>query len=223
MKKYGNTEVSGSIRRSDAQIIGEKYGKLTAISRHEKSTNGKPYRYFLWRCDCGNKKVINYYIVKRGASASCGCAKVEQNQSRAKKPGKIIQDNPLYATWKGMVGRCLVTSNNAYDRYGGRGIKVCDRWLGDRGLENFCKDMGAKPSEDHSIDRIDNDGDYTPENCRWATRTEQCSNTRRNRFVVIDGKRMTVLGAIRHYNLSGPPSTYYSRLDKGWSVSDTFK
>lgn len=103
------------------------------------------------------------------------------------------KNNPvLYHSWIGMKGRCYNKNDKAYRNYGGRGIKVCDRWLGKEGFNNFLNDMGEKPSSKHSLDRIDTNGDYCPENCRWATWEQQENNRRINVFYEYNGKKLTL-------------------------------
>jgi hypothetical protein len=118
-------------------------------------------------------------------------------------------------SYRAMKNRCNSPSYRAYHRYGGRGIKVCDRWLGSDGFKNFIKDMGKKPSTKHSLDRINNDGNYTPDNCRWASQIEQKNNTSRNRFETIGDKTLTVSQWCRQYNVS--ISTIYNRESHGWT------
>jgi hypothetical protein len=118
-------------------------------------------------------------------------------------------------SYRAMKNRCNTPSYRAYDRYGGRGIKICDRWLGKDGFKNFIKDMGRKPSDKHSLDRIDNNGDYTPNNCRWASQIEQKNNTSKNRFETIKDKTQTVSQWCRQYGIN--VSTIYNRERQGWS------
>ena len=120
----------------------------------------------------------------------------------------------IYVTWKNMIKRCHNPASPQYANYGGRGIYVCDRWRGD--FIAFVEDMGEKPSPSHSLDRINNDGPYSPENCRWATRKEQSNNTRFNVYLDVRGKRQTVSQWAREAGI--PPYIVYGRLRAGWSA-----
>ena len=151
------------------------------------------------QCRCGVVKVVNYSNLRRGLLRSCGCVRKKTSSDRMRsynlaKPrmqnGKA--SHPLYGIYKAMLDRCYNPTNKAYKNYGGRGVKVCDHWLGPSGIWNFVEDIGQKPSSKHSIDRIDNDGDYCPENCRWADRFAQNSNTRKTVTLTHDGKTLTL-------------------------------
>lgn len=119
-----------------------------------------------------------------------------------------------YRTWINMKSRCYTPTSTGYKDYGGRGIKVCERWLHSFGA--FLEDMGPRPSPEHSIDRIDCDGDYEPSNCRWATRTEQARNFRANRIVEAFGRSMTLAEAAEQSGL--PYNTVLYRLKRGWTL-----
>jgi len=113
----------------------------------------------------------------------------EKNRGRIKENHKRFRTlNPLYGVWRGMQSRCYSPNNKKYKHYGGRGIKVCDRWLGECGYENFLSDMEPRPTPKHTIDRIDVNGNYEPGNCRWATLLEQRRNRRDNVMVTINGQ-----------------------------------
>jgi hypothetical protein len=120
---------------------------------------------------------------------------------------------PEYWIWAAMKQRCFNRNNSQFKDYGGRGITVCNRWLK---FEQFYADMGPRPTTDHSLERDDNDGDYCPENCRWATRSEQQSNTRRNRLFTYDGRTQTVTQWAEECGLS--PDAITKRIDRGWPV-----
>lgn len=182
-------------------IAGRRYGRLIALEYMGRK-NGRT----LWRCqcDCGNETITGYSNLINGITRSCGCLEEENRLANMKLATKnrtksvsnplefgVINQHPLYSIWSSMLTRCNNSNRKSYKHYGGRGIKVCERWQGECGFENFIKDMGERPSPKHSIDRIDYNGDYCPENCRWATQKEQCNNTRSNHYVIIRGKRIS--------------------------------
>ena len=157
----------------------------------------------LWRCicDCGKESVTGYSNLMTGNTKSCGCmekANLEyfQRHSYRRKSASLdfsgtLNKHPLYGLWSSMLTRCYNKNSKHYNIYGGRGIKVCDRWLPvNFGFEHFVSDMGERPSNMHTLDRINNDGDYCPENCRWATITQQSNNKRKSIIVYYFGKRI---------------------------------
>ena len=127
-----------------------------------------------------------------------------------------MTDSPEYETWKGMKKRCYNDNSEYYHRYGGRGISVCDEWIND--FEVFFSDMGERPDNSYSIDRIDNDGNYTPENCRWASRQQQARNKSESDLTLYNGESKTLIEWCEDLNLNY--RTVKSRLKTGWSVHD---
>lgn len=160
---------------------GQKFNRLTIVEEVEKIRyKNCTVRRMLCECECGNKKEVNLPHLRSGKIQSCGCLNDELRSKRIKEYS-IIHGNynhPLYNTFKLMKNRCNNPDADKYDYYGGRGIKVCDRWLGDDGFKNFLKDMGERP-KGYTLDRINNDGNYELTNCRWATITEQNKNRRK--------------------------------------------
>lgn len=165
-------------RKSRARdLTGDKFGRLHVI--RWVGVRGKGHHFWLCHCDCGNTIEVATSNL-RGGQVSCGCAKRDVLIARNTTHG-LRKTHPLYTTWQTMHKRCRNPNNHKYPDYGGRGIRVCERWTGPDGFVHFASDMGDRPSLSHSVDRIDNDGDYEPTNCRWATVAQQNRNRRPRR------------------------------------------
>lgn len=184
--------------------LGKKYGKLTILKEVDRKLyKGVYYRMVLCKCDCGNEKVIGFQSVKTGNALSCGCYNLEISKKRATKHGLYgkKKDRPLESDiWQRMKQRCLNPNSFAYEHYGGRGIKVCDRWINN--FEFFIEDMGWRPSESHSIERIDVNGDYCPENCKWILKSEQRRNRRDSKFITYNNKELLLSEWCKELNLN---------------------
>jgi hypothetical protein len=192
----------------------KRYGRLTII--HAIAERGKPLKMKVV-CDCSTIKDVHWDNLKGDKTTSCGCVHREatirvtltHGHSRV---GKISDE---YRCWLGMIQRCTNSNVRGYPDYGGRGIKVCERWL--NSFENFFEDMGQRPSKSHSLDRFpNNDGDYKPGNCRWATKLEQMSNKRSNRLIDYQGELLCLAEWARRTGIRA--ETITSRLKKGWSI-----
>ena len=177
--------------------------------RPSRPTKGWEF-YWLCLCDCGTKKIIDGGAIGR-KTFSCGCLKNEMKRTLNLKHG--MWNTPTHTSWRAMRERCFLVNHEDYPNYGGRGIKVCERW--NKSFENFLKDMGFRPDK-MSIERIDVNGDYSPENCRWATSKDQMNNRRNNVFLEFDGDRLTVAQWAEKVGFKY--STLKERLVRGWSV-----
>lgn len=194
---------------------GSRFGKLQILGAAPSviRPNGR-YSTMSWcRCDCGSTKAIRNYSIRNGSVTSCGCG--HKGHIKHGYCPRGAKPSPAYETWVQMNNRCRNPNAPTYKHYGGRGIKVCDRWQ--HSFEDFLSDMGERPPGT-SLDRWpDPNGNYEPGNCRWATRFQQARNTVRSDFRTVRGVTMCLKDLCRHFGVSY--GSVYSRVKyKGWPV-----
>lgn len=202
-------------------ISGQAFGRLVAI-RRDKSGRGDGF--WLCRCECGEEVSIRTHALRIGNTKSCGCLQrelVRQVGYDNRRHG--MSKTWLHNLWTDMRNRCQNANNHAFADYGGRGIRVYPAW--NESFERFASDIketiGNRPSAKHSLDRIDNNGNYEPGNVRWATKKQQSQNTRSCRHITFRGETKTLSEWSR---ITGVPSTTIGkRLDLGWPVEKAFK
>lgn len=191
-------------------LEGQRFGHWLVVCRAENNKQGK--RRWHCICDCGRRRSVDSYGLLHGGTK--GCISCRRRDFWRNKPReKSLEDSPLYCVWEGIKQRCHNPNAHAYEIYGGRGIKVCERWQNSR---NFIADMSPRPPGTE-LDRIDNDGSYSPENCRWATKKENNRNRRDNRMLTFRGETKPLVVWAEELGLTyGALSVRLSRL--GWSV-----
>lgn len=199
-------------------LVGQRFGKLTVISDAGNDARGNSM--WLCQCECGNTKVIRGSKLKEGQYKSCGCEWHSYNELRNEgiRKSKIthgLSGTRLYYIYDNMIKRCYEPSSEKYPNYGGRGITVCDEWRNDR-QKFFDWALQSGYTDELTIDRINVDGNYCPENCRWATPKEQANNRTSNRYLTYNGETHTVIEWAEILGLS--PGTLYSRLEHGWTT-----
>lgn len=213
-------------------LTGIKFGRLLAISRAENGKAGQTR--WLCKCECGILRIVVAGKLKAGLTKSCGCYKRDNARKRGVSLGKLSykhgnarfngKRSKEYSTWIAMRSRCYNPNNTRFADYGGKGITVCSRW--NESFEHFLTDMGTKPTADHSLDRINNLGNYEPGNCKWSTRSEQQRNKRTSVWVILDGVSVPLVVAAKELGVSDTclrdrlakhPS--FASLDaRGWST-----
>lgn len=198
-------------------LLGTRFGMLVATSYVGADAKGQA----VWECvcDCGGKKTAKAANLKRGRTNSCGCLAQKQRIFAAqsqKHPLSRTEKPKEYKAWEGMNRRCYSPKHPSYINYGARGIKVCDRW--GESFANFYSDMGDAPNGT-SLERIDNNANYSPENCKWATRAEQANNRRSNRMLTFNGETLNVSQWSK--KLGWHKSIIAGRIYCGWPVERT--
>jgi hypothetical protein len=196
-------------------LTGQKFGRLTVIHRIENKYSKATK--FLCQCSCGKEVPVNAASLKNGTTKSCGCYHQEIRSQSLTTHG--MSKIPLYRTWKAMMSRCYNTHHMGYPDYGGRGITVCQQW---HDFPTWYAYMGEPPSKNHTIERIDNNGNYEPSNCRWATRKEQANNKSNNRIIEFNGQTKTLKQWAEVIKM--PYKTLHARLNQAnWSIEKSFK
>lgn len=204
-------------------LIGKRFGKLVVISKGKKPNSKDNHAYWICKCDCGNTTLVASNSLKLGRTTSCGCYGVEMRNKQGGK-NKIHGETyinkkktKLYRTWANIKARCYNENNKSYVNYGYRGIKMCDEWKNDFStFRDWSINNGY--NDNLSIDRIDNNGDYTPENCRWTTTNVQQNNKRSNHIVIYNGKQYTVANLCKVLNI--PYGRTLDRINAGYTIEE---
>lgn len=196
---------------AEIDITGHRFGTLVAVKRMP-SVNGRLSEKWLCSCDCGNLPVVYMGNLRNGNSTSCGCVHALRLREAVTRHG--LRHSDEYRIWVGIKTRCYNRQNHSFARYGARGIGMSPEWRED--FMAFYSDMGPRPSKSHSVERIDNDGDYTKSNCIWATSTTQSRNKRTNIRYTWGDKTLTLDEWCRIHNRKY--LTVWKRLDRGWSI-----
>lgn len=189
--------------------VGDRFGIVVVLE--ERPRNKYQDRVWLCRCDCGREWLVSQCHLR--TKRSCGCTRAQARRSHGAASKDKAKRPPEYSVWCDIKKRCANKTGPRFADYGGRGIVVAEPWNSD--FNSFLKDMGPRPSKDHSIDRIDNDGPYAPGNCQWATRVEQGANKRNNVWLQLGDRKMTVAQWSREVGLTEHQIS--NRLKLGWS------
>lgn len=186
-------------------LTGNKFNSLLVLGKGSRSNDNR----IRWRCrcDCGNETLVPTSHLKNGNTKSCGCLRKRIASNMFLKHGH--SNDSTYKSWQAMKNRCTNSFTPDYKYYGGRGIKLDNSWYN---FQNFIKDMGEKPTPQHTIERIDNNKGYNKQNCKWATRLEQAQNTSFNRKFIFNGENLTMSEIARRTNI--PYDTLRFRINR---------
>lgn len=225
--------MAGGYRHSLTIPTGTRFGRLLTLSEADRAppTKAIPHgaRQFRVQCDCGSEPlVVRLSNLRKGTTQSCGCLQIDRARQKntthglSTRPVKVGRGSIVkaieYRCWVMMHQRCYNPNTTGYKNWGGRGIRVCPEWSGPDGFLQFCQDIGPRPGLDYSIERRDTNGNYTPDNCRWATDTEQNRNRRDSVMLSYAGETLHVNEWAGRYSLTS--QTLIRRLRAGWSVED---
>lgn len=197
-------------------LSGQKYGYWTVL---EIAENNHGVIKWLCRCDCGKIATIRTGNLRSGASKSCGCHQYDHLRNRKRNYPQDVRIKRLENIWNNMKKRCMDRNNINYKNYGGRNIKICDEWKDYVSFARWALNNGY--ADKLTIERINNEGNYEPSNCKWITKQEQHNNRRNSKFETLDGITKTVAEWAREYNIH--PSTLYRRLNNGMDIYDAIK
>lgn len=200
-------------------LMNQRFGRLVVISEHKNK--GKKTQW-VCICDCGQKCIVKTGQLRSMKTESCGCLRKENAVKNGKKMWTThsMNKSPEHRSYHAMLARCYRKTHKSYYDYGGRGIKVCDRWR--NSFENFFEDIGKRPSKKHSLGRIDNNSDYMPDNCKWETVIEQANNKRNNFIIEVDGIEKTLPEWCKTYNIDYH-QVYTRIINKGWTPKKALK
>jgi hypothetical protein len=191
-------------------VQGHQFGRLRVLALAQQTAHGRIWKC---RCTCGRTCLVQASALTSGRTTSCGCRHRELVAARNFVHGRT--STPEYGIWSHIIDRCTNQKCPSYKWYGGRGITICERWR--LSFVAFLRDMGLRPSPHHTIDRIDNNGPYCPENCRWVTIDQQARNRRNNHVVTLHGKSQTLTDWLQEFHLS--EHVYWARVSRyGWPV-----
>lgn len=191
------------------ELVGRIFGRWTVIDKGDMGRNGQIF--WTCRCSCGTERMVLARLLRNGGSSSCGCNRIKHGHSN----GRI--KSRTYKSWEAMMQRCTNQNASDYHRYGGRGIQICEQW---GSFENFLADMGVRP-EGKTLDRIDNLGNYDPDNCKWSTAQEQQQNKRNCPTIEYQGKRVTVASLATSTGV--PIKVLKWRLENQWDLDTALK
>lgn len=210
--RSGNTTSCGCAKIHEMpgyDLANQRFGRLLALAPVRIVKNSRAAWFWICKCDCGAARQVRASTLRNGASTSCGCRAASVTAERNRTHGR--SGTRLHRIWKGMLTRCRNPEAKDYPRYGGRGIKVCERW---NSFENFLADMGEPPTPKHSIDRAENSGNYEKNNCEWATSQTQARHTRRSHMITIGTETLPLVIWCERY--SSDAFLVRDRLRRDW-------
>lgn len=197
-------------------MVGRRFARLTVVTQAPSLGGRRRGTRWRCRCRCGNTVVVSRSSLVTKHTRSCGCLHVDSARKIRTVHGESRPSTPEYRAWHAMRARCLTPSHAGYKDYGGRGISICRRWQ--RSYKAFLRDVGRRPSDRHTIGRIDNDGPYSPRNVEWQTCAQQLRNTRRSRKLTISGRTLNLKDWAKESGVHYVTISY--RLRVGWPLHD---